>query len=395
MNRKIAIIGFGSAGFASLMAIKKTDPHAEVTLIDPKPYDLFHPCGIPYAVEGIVSLHSLMQNVAIEKMGVKKFVGRAEAIDWKNKRIYAHSERGDGVEIIYDDAIICTGSIPHIPPIRNINDFLKKGVYTLVSSHDVDAVNAAIAGANSAIIIGGGAIGLEAAVALKKRCAHVTVFEMKPQLLPGVLDSDMSRLVENHLAALGIECALNAAVEEIVGETSCEGIIASGNFVATQICMIATGFLPNDEIAIKSGITTEKWGIVVDSMLCTSAPHVYAAGDCIAAWSCIDGKKIPVKLATSAYKQGTIAGENASGKKRHYKGTAGTFVTKLGDLEVAGTGYSSEAAFRAGYTPIAGKITSRVVPDYFPAQDTVTVKVISDKKTGKLLGAQAVGHGAA
>lgn len=393
MSRKIAIVGLGSAGFAALLAIKKLEPKAEVVVIDPKPSDLFHPCGIPYALEGIVSFDSLMQNVVLKQMGVTKIVGNAEVVDWKRKTIGVRTL--DGVtEIPYDAAIIATGYKPHIPPIRNIEKFLHNVVHTVSSFSDIEKINKHLKAGNSAIVIGGGAIGIEVAYALKRRGLLVTIVEMKPQLLWGVLDADMAALLENHLAVLGIDYKLNTQVDEICGDAAFVGVKAGENTLSANVCIIAAGFLPNDDVAKKSDIQTENFGISVNSLLSTSAPNVFAAGDCIAAWSIIDGKKIPTKLATSAYKQGTIAGSNACGQMIHYRGTAGTFVTKIGDLEIAKTGYTALAALNAGFDPVWGKINSRVVPEYFPKEGAVTIKIIADKNSGKILGAQAIGDGA-
>ncbi len=394
MKRKIAIIGFGSAGFAALMSVRRYDPDAEVTIIDPKPYDLHHPCGIPYALEGIVSPEALTQEVALKSMGAVKVQAIAETIDWKKKIIIARVER-DQIEIDYDTAIISTGYQANIPPVKNINAFLGKGIFTIAVPQDLGAVMMAVKTTDSAVVIGGGAIGLEAAIALKKHISSVTLLEMKDHILPGMLDADMAQQVEKYCTSQGIVCKTGSAVEEIVGDEKFSGVKAAGNVIEAGLCIVAAGFAPNTAIAEKSGLQTEKFGIAVDKHLCTSEPDVYAAGDCIASWSIISGEKIPVKLATSAYKQGAIAGANACGMKLEYGGTAGTFVTKLAELEIAGTGFTSRTASKAGFEPVQGKIQSRVLPDYFPGENAVTLKIVADKHSGKILGAQAIGDGAA
>jgi NADH oxidase (H2O2-forming) len=395
MSARIAIIGFGSAGFSALMAIRRYDPRAEAIIIDPKPSDLVHPCGMPYALEGIVPVEKLSQNVALASMNAMKITARAETIDISKKIIMLRDETNAMREVAYDTAIIATGYRPIVPPIKHIQNYLQRGVYTLANLADVHEIRGALPSAESAVVVGGGAIGLEAAEALKKHIRQVTIVEMKPQLLPGVLDADMAEQVAKHLLAKGIECRTGCAVEEMVGDGTFRGVMAGGQLIAANLCILAAGFAPNTDIARESGIALEPFGISVDRMLRTSAPDVYAAGDCIASWSLIDGKKIPVKLATAAYKQGAIAGANACGQKREYHGTAGTFVTKLGDLEIAGTGFTAEHAERAGFVPSSGKISSKVLPDYFPGEQSVTVKIVADKHSGALLGAQALGDGAA
>jgi NADH oxidase (H2O2-forming) len=392
--KKIVIIGFGSAGFAALMAIRRADPRAGVVIVDPKPFDLMHPCGIPYALEGVVPAAGLYQDVALQSMGAERIKARAVKIDRQGKLI--HAEGPDGMrEISYDTAIITTGYSPFIPPLKNIERCLGRGLHTLASVNDLEALLAKTKGLKSAIVIGGGAIGLEAAVALKRYAGTVTLIEMRDQLLPGVLDKDLSEAVEKHLAAEGIHCRLGTAVEEVLGGDSFQGVLAAGARLEAGLCVLAAGFRANAALAAESVLDVEPLGIVVDKNLLTSDGSIYAAGDCIAAVSVVDGKKTPAKLATAAYKQGTVAGMNACGAGVEYRGTAGTFVTKVGDLEVAGTGYNSETAAQSGHSPVPGKIRSRLLPDYFPGGGDITLKIIVDKNTGKILGAQAAGEGAA
>ncbi len=388
----IAIIGFGSAGFAALMAIRRADPRAEVTVIDPKPFDLLHPCGLPYALEGKLPVEGLSQNLALQSMGVRKVEALAEKIDTAGKVVHA---RGDGAfEIPYNRAIIATGYVPFVPPLKNIDNVLGRGLYTLASLEDLGSVMEKAREVSDAIVIGGGAIGLEAAAALRKNGCAVTLLEMRDQVLPGLLDKDMAQLVEKYLSDTGIVCRTGSTVEEILGADLFQGVVAGNERHGAGLCVIAAGFRAGTALAVQSGIDTGPLGIAVDQQLRTSAAGVYAAGDCIASWSVIDGKASAVKLATSAYKQGTLAGLNACGADMTYKGTVGTFVTKVGGLEVSGAGYNTGEAARSGFDPVSGKIKSRLRPEYFPGEEEITIKIVADKNTGKIVGAQAVGEGA-
>lgn len=388
---RIVIVGFGSAGYAALMAVKRNDPKAEITVIDPKERDLMHPCGIPYSLENIVGEEGLLQDIGLARMNVQRVRAQGVRIDTDNKSIF--SEDGDGsFETPYDAAIITTGYRPFIPPVPGLDRFMGSGVYTLASVKDLKMVRNFLGGKKAGIVVGGGAIGIEAAVALKEHCDAVTLIEMKDQLLPGVIDDDISKLLEDNLKEHGIDVLLNTAVEEFRGGNVFSGVSAGGAPVNGDICILAAGFRANTSLAENSGIKCIPNGIVVDGALRTSGDSVYAAGDCISAWSVIDGKAVGVKLATSAYKQGTVAGVNASGGSAEYRGTAGTFVMRAGNIEVAGTGYTTAAARERGYDPVSGKIKSGILPEYFPGGTEITVKVIFDKNTGTLLGAQAAGE---
>ncbi|HPJ38898.1 MAG TPA: FAD-dependent oxidoreductase [Spirochaetota bacterium] len=391
MVSRIVIAGFGSAGYAALMAIKRNDPKAEITVIDPKERDLMHPCGIPYSLENIVEEEGLLQDIGLSRMNVQKVRARGLRIDTDNKIIFSE-DGSDSFETPYDTAILATGYRPFIPPVPGLDRFMGNGVYTLASVKDLKMVRRYIGNKKTGIVVGGGAIGIEAAVALKEHCGTVTLIEMKDQLLPGVIDDDISKLLEENLKAHGINVLLSTAVDEFTGRDNFSGVSAGGASIAGDVCILAAGFRANTDLAENSGIECTPNGIVVDTTLRTSKDSVFAAGDCISAWSVIDGKTTGAKLATSAYKQGTVAGLNASGGAAGYRGTAGTFVTRAGNIEIAGTGYTTAIAREHGYDPVSGKIKSGILPEYFPGGTEITVKVLFDKTTGKLLGAQGAGE---
>jgi NADH oxidase (H2O2-forming) len=390
---KIAIIGFGSAGYAALMAIKKKNPGAEITVIDPKKHDLLHTCGLPYSLEGIVKEEDLEQDINLKRMGVSRIEALAESIDAARKKISIQQD-DRFIEISYDAAIIATGNKPVIPQIKGIEKALNNGLYTLTDINDLSMIKDRLKASRIGIVIGAGAIGLETAIALKNYIERVIVVEMTDQVLPGILDRDISKTVEKHLAEAGIKLYLNSRVDEVKTEGHFSGVIISDDLIEGDIAILATGFKANTEMAIHASIECGNNGIVVDEHLRTSLEGVYAAGDCISSRSIIDGEGIGAKLATMAYKQGTIAGINAAGGSEEYQGSAGTFVSKIGDLEIAGTGYTAETARQRGHEPIIGKITTYLLPEYFPGGDDITVKVIADKR-GKILGAQAIGKNGA
>lgn len=390
---KIAIVGFGSAGYAALMAVKKENPGAEVIVVDPKKHDLLHTCGLPYSLEGIVREEDLEQDINLKRMGVSRIDARAESIVASKKKIAIRRDE-EIVEIPYDAAIIAAGNIPFIPQLKGIEDALNKGLYTLTDLNDLSGIKDRLKTSRTGIVIGAGAIGLETAFALKKYLESVMVVEMTDQVLPGILDKDISKIVEKHIAEAGIKLYLNSRVEEVKTDGAFSGVLVSEDLIEADIGILATGFKANTEMAVRSSIECDKHGIVVDDHLRASLPGVYAAGDCISARSAIDRQGIGAKLATSAYKQGTVAGINAAGGNEEYRGSAGTFVSKIGDLEVAGTGYSAEIAKTRGYEPVTGKITTYLLPEYFPGGNTITIKVIVDRG-GRILGAQAIGESGA
>lgn len=388
---RIAIIGLGSAGYAALMTVKRLAPGAELIIIDPKEQDLMHPCGLPYSLEGRVNDIELCQNIFLNRMGVTR--RRARALRIEPGKCTARAVDGDArVEIEFDAAIIATGSRPIIPPIKGAEKALGHGLYPLTTVEELLKIKGRLVGAGRGIVIGAGAIGLESAVALKRHLGSVTVLEAKNQVLPGVLDADMAKLVEEQLQKNSIELRLESAAEEFLCDDGLRGVLSLGGTYDADIGILATGFRADTSLAEESGIECGRFGIQVDEAMRTSMEGVYAAGDCISAWSVIDNEQLPVKLATCAYKQGQAAGANAAGGNAVYRGTAGTFVTKIGSLEVAGTGYSTETAGARGLAPVSGKLKAGILPDYFHGGSDITIKIICDKGSGKILGAQAVGE---
>jgi len=386
---KIVILGFGSAGYAALMSIRRQNSKHEIVVIDNKDYDLLHPCGLPYSLEGMVEEEGLSQNIGLDKMRVTKIKGTAQRIS-QDKKIIVETQEGQQ-EIDFDKAIITTGNKVKIPPIDGLKEYIGKGIFTLTGIEDLRNIKSMAQSGSTACVIGAGAIGLEAAVALKELGMDVTVIEGMNEVLPGVLDSDMTGTVEQYLTSHNIKCNLGSFIKSLSKDGSTFTLQSEDKHFTADLCVLATGFGPDLSIAENSKIEYNQNGIVVNEKLETSMDSVYGAGDCIDTWSVIDNKEIAAKLATSAYKQGTAAGINCAGGDFSYKGSAGTFVTKIGHLEVAGTGFNTEEAKKRGYKTATGKINTHILPDYFPDNNQIVVKIIFDSETGKIIGAQAIG----
>jgi NADH oxidase (H2O2-forming) len=201
----------------------------------------------------------------------------------------------------------------------------------------------------------------------------------------------MATLVEEYLKENNIDLFTNSAVEEFLGNDQFNGLKAGGETYHFDFGILSTGFAADIFFATDSGLDIENKSIKVNDKLEANLNGIFAAGDCIAVKSVVDKTPSNVKLATSAYKQGNIAGINAAGGNAVYSGTAGTFVTKIGDLEIAGSGYTLESAKSAGYSTAVGKITQLLRPEYMSNNSKITIKVIADSSTGKILGGQAIG----
>jgi NADPH-dependent 2,4-dienoyl-CoA reductase/sulfur reductase-like enzyme len=341
-----------------------------------------HPCGLPYALEGIVNSVDLLQNINLEGGGITRYKGKVNNISTDTKEVFFQTENGDHVNEKYDSLILTTGNKAIIPPINDINELLDKSIFTLTGISDLNRIRTAVKKASNCLVIGGGAIGIETAYALNKSGKRVTIVEMREHLLQGILDADISLLIENYLKSEGIILHKSTTVTSFEPKEKMHNVICDSDNIESELTILASGFAPDTAIAEKSGIEFNKSGIKTNTFLKTTADSVFAAGDCISAWSSIDGKPITSRLATSAYKQGTVAGINSLGGNTEYRGTASTFATRIGSFEVAGTGFNTETAINRGFEPLSGKIKSKIRPEYYPDNADITIKIIFDKNSG-------------
>lgn len=376
---KIVIIGLGSAGFAAALAIKKTNRDAKVIIIDKKDFDLAHPCGIPFYLEGqIKDIKDLKHDLNLDKMNIQKYSNsEVKAIDTGNKEVLFDSRKEK-----YDKLIIATGASPIMLPIEGIEN-----AYKALDVDDVSKIKKDIKKIKKAVVIGAGAIGLETAIALKENDVDVSVIDIMDNVLPNLIDSDVSSILEGYLKEKGINLLLGKKIKKIEKNK----ITLEDDLIETDIVVLATGVKSNIEIVNNTPIKKEK-GIIVNGKMQTNIKDIYAAGDCTQQVSLINKKPFNAQLASNAYMQGTIAGVNAAGGNLSYNGTLGTFVSKIGSLEVAATGFSSSFAGKNSYDVVVGKVTAPIKPEWFPGSKKITAKIIADKKNGKILGAQAIGE---
>ena len=386
---KTVILGLGAGGLFTGITLRKLDREREILFIDPKSFDLLHPCGLPYVIEGkIESFEKVKHN--LPDMGFAKMLEHeAVSVNLEDKTVQAKDLKSQELKSIgYDELVIATGSRAAIPPIEGAEKLLGRGVFTVDSYDSSFALEEACERSKKAVVLGAGAIGLESANALRTRGLEVTVFKMLPNALAKSLDPDMSRLVEDHLKEKGIGLRFEQKVERITGEDRVEGAVVDGETVEADMVVLAAGVRPNTGFLQDSGIDMGKWGILTDERMQTNVPDVYAVGDCVQVKSLIDGRDWMMQLAVAAYKQGMVAAYNIAGKSRTYDGALSTFASRIGDIEAAATGFNSHSA---GDDIVIGKATDFTKPEWCGIGQSITVKLIFEKSSGKLLGAQTAG----
>lgn len=402
---KIIVIGANAAGAKAAAKAKRLNPDADVTLIDRGVYFSYGTCGIPYYLSGLVpeldDLFKTASGVVRDPAFFKNVKGvrvvtqtEAVGIDREKREVVLYERpSGHSYTLSYDRLILATGSSAAIVPLETMGC---PNIVTLKSIEDARSLKSKAVAGRSACIVGGGLIGLETAEALKIKGMHVTVVEMRDHLLPGVLDKDMSLLLERHLREKGVDVLTSCAVVGFDGTTRIELAITNHGEVPADVVILAPGVVPNITLAEECGLAIGDTGaIAVDDHMRTSDPDIFACGDCCESTHLVTGKQIYHPLGSIANKQARVAGINAAGGDARLTGTIGTIIVKVFDFTAARTGLTETEALDEGLHTETVLISAPDRAPFFPTVQPVTVKLIADRKSSRLLGAQAIGAGAA
>lgn len=402
----VVVVGGVAAGPKAAAKVARLRPEARVTIIEKGKLLSYAGCGLPYYISDVVGdRKELMQTPA----GVLRDPGffqrvknvrvmsgtEALAVDRAAKRLRIRSceESADG-ELAYDKLVLATGSSPVVPPIAGVQ---LNGVFALHRVEDAENIRAMLGEGRtrSAVVVGGGLIGVEAAEALAARGCDVTMVEMLPQLLP-MLDWEMARLVEQHLASKGVRVVTGTRVTAFEGDGRVASVHAGADRFDADIAIVAIGVRPRVELAERAGLELGRTGAIkVDSRMRTSDPDIYAAGDCVECVDRVTGRPCYVPLGSTANKQGRVAAVNICGGDEAFPGVLGSTVCKVFDYCVARTGLTECAAREAGYDVLSALVPGPDSAHYMPGARPLLLKLLVDRKTRRLLGAQATGPGGA
>lgn len=386
----LVIIGLGTAGYAAAMEAARRG--ADITIIESRDFETFSPCGLPYVIDGsIPNFEDLKHTIKIRN--TKKLLNhRAQSIN-ENTVTVVDLKSKEINEIEYDALIVATGAVPLVPPITGLPEILGDGAYIISNIENTRNIKEKAETADSCVVVGTGAIGLETACTLHNKGLKVTMVEMLPQVFPQAIDADMGELVKTHMDSMGISINVNAEVKSIEKKNGSVIVNADKEYTADFV-VIAAGVRANYDLAKKSGIDIGKWGIKVTPEMETSLQNVYACGDCIQTFSYINGEPWMMQMATSALQMGKIAAVNATGGDAHYHGCLNTFSSELGEKQIGSCGFTEKQAAGFGHDTVIGKGIGSVTADYYPGDATVRVKLVIDKNDHKLLGGQVFGKGA-
>jgi len=394
MARRIIVIGANAAGVEAASAARKKDRTAEITLMTQEKTAGYSRCGLPFVIGGqIPSFKDLivypLAYFQMLKLNLKTET-KVTAINTNEKTVTAVDKAGATESLQYDSLVIATGAYAFMPPIRGRE---KQGILSLRNLEDGEQILQAVQnGAKSAVIMGAGLIGLETGVALIERGLKVTVVEMLPQILPHMLDADMAKLVEEHLREKGMCILTEKRVEEFLGGEEVTAIMAGGEKIEADLFISAFGVRANTKLAVDSGISIgETRAIKTNGRMETDVKDIYAAGDCVEAPSILTHKPLCAQLGTIAVRQGKVAGTNAGGGYALFSGILASAVTRLFDTEAGVTGLTEATAQRGKIEVVTGAISSKTKADYYPNALPIKVKLVVEKESQRIIGAQIIG----
>jgi NADPH-dependent 2,4-dienoyl-CoA reductase/sulfur reductase-like enzyme/rhodanese-related sulfurtransferase len=406
MGKRIIVIGGVACGPKAAARLRRLDPETEITIVEQGEFISYAGCGLPYFVGGEVrELADLLQTPAGAARDAAFFKNvknidvltgtRAERIDRKAKTVRVRDlasgqERG----LAYDQLVIATGAQPIRPPFDGID---LDGVHYLTKIEDAVALRDASAGKKgNVVIVGAGLIGLESAEAFRHIGWDVRIVEMLDSPMAALLDFEFSQKIEDSLFNNGVESAYNEKVVRIEGDESghCVKVVSSGGEHDADLTLIATGFKPNSALARDAGLPVGvSGGIVVDESMRTADPDIYAGGDCVECKHLVTGKQAFIPLGSTANKHGRVIGDNLAGMRSVFPGVLGTTVVKAFDLNVGRTGLTEADAKREGFDAVCSLAPAFDKAHYYPGSALVAIKIVADRKTGRVLGAQAAGAG--
>jgi len=383
---KLVIIGGGPGGVQAAISAQRYHELKDILVVRHESKAVI-PCSIPY-IYG--TLGSVDKNLMPDRLlcGAKVKVGDAVSID-HNKMTVSFA---DGERIGYDKLILATGSRPVVPPIPGVDKanvyLVNKDIYCLRD------LTQAMEGVRHILVVGGGLTGVEFAVECRKRGHQVTIVELQKYCLQSVYTQELCIRVEASLARQGIAVLTNTFVSSFEGSQKAEcAELDSGQRVKCDLVIVCVGVLPNTGLAEHASLDIgSTGGIKVDEFQKTSAPDIFAVGDCAEKYSFFDHQPIAARLASVAIREASIAAANLCSARSRNTGTITVFSTIVGEIAVSLAGLTPSRASELGYDVIVGKAqaTSRY-PEAIPGGKWLTVELTFDRSSGRLLGGSACG----
>ena len=395
---KIVVIGGGAAGPKVAAKSRRMNPANEISMYAEGGVVSYSACGLPYFIAGDVKeIDNLIIRTPeeFEAQGIRVFLNhKCERILPDENAVIVNGEK-----VHYDELVIATGA--KVAPL-DIKGIELENIFHVHTIPDGPAVKEKMLTSKRAILVGAGLIGIEMLEAFVRHGLSVTMIEAKEHVLP-MFDPEISDLIEKHILDKDgdkITFLKGDTVEEFFGD---EGVFRgvktrSGKTIEADLCVVATGVVPNVEVAQEAGVKIGITGAIeVDERMKTNIPHIWAAGDCTQKTCIVTGRPVYFSLGSIANKEGRVCAINVSGGDEVFGGILCSAVTRYFGYTMSTTGLTEQVAQKCakgcGFEPIAATVTKADRAGYMPEMNEITVKLTADKKTGKILGAQAIGEG--
>lgn len=393
MSKKIVVIGGVAAGATAAAKARRVDENAQITVVEKSGYISYANCGLPYYLGGVIPkrgdilLHT--PESFSNRFNAKVFVNsKATFIDKKMKKVIVESTDGEFI-LDYDKLIIAVGGAPIIPPIKGIE---KVPYFFVRNVEDVDNILNKIEGKKNALVVGAGYIGIEVSEALYHLNISTTVVEISDNILTG-FDPECSLNILEEMKRVGIKVLTSTSLQEVVPQedgTLC--FFSDGRSEEFDMIFLCTGVKPDISLAKTCGIKIgENGGIITNKYMETLVQDIYAAGDVVEKFNPITGKHMLLPLAGPANREGRVAGCNAAGGDMTFPGAFGASVVTFNESVVARTGLSLKQSIDAGFEPDVVYLENAQHAEYYPGAKFIFLKLIFDKKSGRILGAVASG----
>ena len=394
---KVVIIGGVAGGATAAARIRRLDEQAEIVVLERSGFVSYANCGLPYYIGGVIQDREELTLQTPEsfwdRFHIDVRVGHeVTAIDPAAKTVTGKNlATGETFAESYDKLLLSPGAKPLKPPLPGLDS---PSLFTLRTVEDTLAIRAFVEEhkPRRAVMAGGGFISLEVAENLAELGVEVTVVQRLPHLMPP-LDYDMASFLHNHMRAKGVRVLLDTAVSGFSqqGQTITT-LVEGGDPIPADLAILAIGVAPESTLAKEAGLALgQRGGIAVNDRMETSHPDIYAVGDAVEITHLVTGEKTRIALAGPANKQGRVAADNICGGDSRYPGAQGSSVLKLFDLTVAATGLNEETAQAAGLDYETVILSPLSHAGYYPGGTVMTMKVLYEKGSLRLLGAQIVG----
>ena len=395
-TERVVIVGGDAAGMSAAAQARRMRDDLEIIAFERGQHVSYAACGIPYYVAGLVSdAAALIARSPAEhrRRGIDVRLGHeVVAIDLTTRTVSVRRlDDGTTSREPFDQLVYATGAAPRRLEVPGADARGIFGVATLADGLRLREV-VELERPRRVVIVGGGYIGIEMAEAFITRGLEVTLVELGSHVM-GTLDPDMGALVSAALAEAGVELYLG---ERVSGFHTAAGRVrlveTNQRVLPTDLVVLGIGVQPRTELAAEAGLPLGESGAVrVDDRMRTGIPGIWAAGDCAEAFHLVSRRPSYIPLGTTANKQGRVCGINIGGGYARFPGVVGTAITKFGQTEVARTGLSEREAQAFGFEYVLSKIEDATRARYYPGSARIVVKLLAERGSGRLLGAQIVG----